>query len=141
MAEKLGAKRGDLILFHNGVNPLVSQEEISEVIKEAKEYGAALVAQPLKDSLKRSKKDGFVEKNIPRENLWLAQTPQVIEYELAKKAFEKAQRDKFYGTDDVTLVERIGEKIKIVPCSHKNSKITFEEDLEIAKKLLENQNA
>jgi len=141
MAENLGAKRGDLILFHNGVNPLVSQEEISEVIKEAKEYGAALVAQPLKDSLKRSKKDGFVEKNIPRENLWLAQTPQVIEYELAKKAFEKAQRDKFYGTDDVSLVERIGKEIKIVPCSHKNSKITFEEDLEIAKKLLENQNA
>lgn len=141
MAEKSGAKRGDLILFHNGVNPLVSQKEISKVIRGAKEYGAALVAQPLKDSLKKGKKDSFVEKNIPRENLWLAQTPQGIEYNLAKKAFEKAQKDKFYGTDDVSLVERIGGKIKIVSCSHKNFKITFEEDLEIAKKLLKNQNA
>jgi len=67
----------------------------------------------------------------------LAQTPQVIEYDLAKKAFDKARKDKFYGTDDVSLVERIGGEIKIVPCSHKNFKITFEEDLEIAKKLLE----
>ncbi len=137
MAEELGAKKGDLILFHNGVNPLVSQEEISEVISKAEECGAALVAQPLKDSLKKSKKGSFVKKNIPRENLWLAQTPQVIEYDLAKKAFEKAQKDKFYGTDDVSLIERMGGEIKIVPCSHKNFKITFEEDLEIVKKLLE----
>ncbi len=137
MAEKLETKKGDLVLFHNGVNPLVSQEEISEVILKAKECGAALVAQPLKDSLKRSKEGELVKKNIPRENLWLAQTPQAIEYDLAKKSFEKAQKDKFYGTDDVSLVERIGGEIKIVSCSHKNFKITFEEDLEIAKKLLE----
>lgn len=139
MAESLKLKRGDLILFHNTANPLVSQKEISEVIEKAKKYGAALVAQPLKDTLKRVNKLNFVKKTIPRENLWLAQTPQAIEYKLALKAFQKAKKDKFYGTDDVSLVERLGKKVKIVQASFQNIKVTTRENLELIKILLKNK--
>jgi len=136
-AKKTGAGPKDIILFHNGGNPLVSQKEIDKIIKEARRYKAALLAQPLKDTLKIEEKS-FVKKTIPRKNLWLAQTPQAIEYSLAEKAFQKAKKDRFYGTDDVSLVERMKKKVKIVPCSYKNIKITNREDIEIVKKLLKN---
>jgi len=139
MAEILGAKSGDLILFHNGCNPLVSQKEISKVLKAAKEYGAALVGQPAKDTIKEINKKGFVTKTIDRKNIFLAQTPQVIEYSLAKKTFEGAKKEKFKGTDDVSLVERLGKRVKIVPCSYKNIKITTREDLKTVKIFSENK--
>lgn len=138
-AENLGAKTGDLILFHNAANPLVSKKEILNVIKIAKKYKAVLVAQPLKDTLKKSSRATFVQKTIPRENLWLAQTPQAIEYTLACRAFQEAKKDKFWGTDDVSLVERLGKKVKIVPASLQNIKVTTKEDLGIIKILLKNK--
>ncbi len=134
-AEKLGAKSGDLVLVHNGANPLVSQNEITNVIRAAKKYKAALVAQPARDTIKERDKNGFVVRTINREKIFLAQTPQAIEYELAKRAFEKARREKFYGTDDVSLIERLGVKPKIVQASSKNIKVTYLEDL----KFVENQ--
>ena len=134
--ETLGAKSGDLILFHNGANPLVSQKEISEVIKAAKKYRAALVGQPAKDTMKEVNKRGLITKTIDRKKIYLAQTPQVIEYKLAKEVFKKAFKDKFYGTDDVSLVERLGKKVKIVPCSSRNIKITYPEDLKFVRSQL-----
>lgn len=133
MAENLGMKPGDLILFHNGCNPLISQEEIIEVIRAAKKYKTALVGQPARDTLKKINKNKFTLKTINRENIYLAQTPQVIEYKLAKKAFEKASREKFIGTDDVSLVERLGKQVKVVPCSYQNIKVTTKEDLKIVE--------
>lgn len=137
--ERLKARPGDLILFHNGANPLVSQEEIGKVIKAAKKYKAALVGQPAKDTIKEINKNGFLVRTIDRKKIFLAQTPQVIEYNLAKKAFERALEKKFKETDDVSLVERLGEKVKIVPCSYKNIKITTKNDLKIIEAFLENK--
>lgn len=135
-AEKLGAKSGDLILFHNGANPLVSQNEITNVIRAAKKYKVALVAQPTRDTIKERDKNGFVVRTIGREKIFLAQTPQVIEYTLAKRAFEEAFAEKFYGTDDVSLVEKLGVKPKIVPASSKNIKVTYPEDLKFVESQL-----
>ncbi|MBU3918735.1 2-C-methyl-D-erythritol 4-phosphate cytidylyltransferase [Patescibacteria group bacterium] len=135
-AEKLGAKSGDIILFHNGCNPLVSKEEIFEIIRAAKKNKAAVLAQPARDTIKKADKKGFVEKTISRESIYLAQTPQVMEFDLAKRAFEKAFIDNFQGTDDVMLVERLGKKVKIVPTNSKNIKITYPEDLDFIKKSL-----
>ncbi|MFH0803790.1 MAG: 2-C-methyl-D-erythritol 4-phosphate cytidylyltransferase, partial [Candidatus Tagabacteria bacterium] len=131
-----GAKSGDIILFHNGCNPLVPKEEISEIIKSAKKDGAAVLAQPARDTIKKADRKGFVEKTISRENIYLAQTPQAMEFSLAKRAFEKASADNFEGTDDVMLVERLGGKVKIVPTNSKNIKITYPEDLDFFKKSL-----
>lgn len=134
-AKALGAKKGDLILFHNGANPLISQQEITGVIKAAKKHKAALLAQPLKDTLKMAR-NNFVEKTISRQNLWLAQVPQAIEYSLAQKSFDKAKKDNFWGTDDVSLVERMGKRVAIVKSSYKNIKATTIDDLEIIERLL-----
>lgn len=135
-AEKSGAGKGDLVLFHNAANPLVLPEEINQVIKAAKECGAALLGQPAKDTLKKTDKNGLILKTIPRHNVYLAQTPQVIEYRLAKKVFEKAVRDRFQGTDDVSLVERTGKPVKMIPCSPKNIKATTRDDLKIIEAFL-----
>jgi len=132
-AERLEAKAGDLILFHNGANPLISQKEIKRVIETAKKYKTAVIGAVSKDTVKKVDKNKFVEKTIPRENIYLVQTPQVIEYKLAKMAFEKAFRDKFYGTDDVSLVERLGKKVKVVPGNSQNIKVTLLEDLNFVK--------
>lgn len=130
------AKAGDLVLFHNGANPLVSLKEISQAIKAAKKYGASLVGQPAKDTIKEVDENGIVLKTIPRKNIYLAQTPQVIEYKLAKEVFEKALKERFQATDDVSLVERTGKPVKMIPCSYKNIKVTTREDLKIIKSFL-----
>ncbi|MFC1629721.1 2-C-methyl-D-erythritol 4-phosphate cytidylyltransferase [Patescibacteria group bacterium] len=138
--KSLNNKKGDLILFHNGANPLISQKEISDVIGAAKKYGAALVGQMAKDTIKEVDKKSFIVRTIDRKKISLAQTPQVIEYDLAKKVFGKAQRERFEGTDDVSLVERIGGKVKIVPCSYKNIKVTTQDDLILVKSFLKRKN-
>jgi 2-C-methyl-D-erythritol 4-phosphate cytidylyltransferase len=135
-AAKVGARRGDLILFHNAANPLVLPEEISRLIAETKKYKAALLAMPSKDTIKEINENGFIKKTLDRKKIFLAQVPQAIEYELAKKAFSKADKEKFYGTDDVSLVERLGNKVKVVPCSYRNIKITTPDDLKIIESFL-----
>jgi len=110
----------------------------AETIKAAKKYKAALVGQPARDTIKEITKNRFITKTINRKKIFLAQTPQVIEYNLAKKAFEKAQQEKFEGTDDVSLVERLGKKVKAISCSYKNIKVTTKEDLKIIETLLKN---
>lgn len=135
-AKEIGARKGDLILFHNAANPMVLPEEINMVLEAAKKYKAALLAMPAKDTIKEVDKNGFLVKTLDRKKIFLAQVPQVIEYSLAKTAFEKAVKDKFYGTDDVSLVERLQKKVKIVPCSYKNIKITTREDLKMVASLI-----
>jgi len=134
--KSLNNKRGDLILFHNGVNPLISKEEISNVMSATRKHGAALVGQIAKDTIKEVDKKSFVVRTIDRQKVFLAQTPQVIEYDLAKRVFSKAQNEGFKGTDDVSLVERIGKRVKVVPCSYKNIKVTTKDDLILVKSFL-----
>ncbi|MDI6603110.1 MAG: 2-C-methyl-D-erythritol 4-phosphate cytidylyltransferase [Patescibacteria group bacterium] len=133
---KLGAKAKDIILFHNGANPLVSKQEISNCLSAVKKYGAALVGQLARDTVKTINRKGEVLKTLDRRKIFLAQTPQAIEYELAQTVFSKAFKENFKGTDDVSLVERFGKKVKIVPCSYKNIKVTTKDDLQIIKTFL-----
>ncbi len=125
----------DIILIHNAANPFVSEETIKETTEAAKEHGAAVAAIKAKDTIKEVDGDNFAVKTLDREKLWQMQTPQAIKYGLVKKAFEKAYEDNFYGTDDVALVERLGEKVKVVETNKENIKITTPEDLQIAEKI------
>lgn len=126
----------DIVLFHNGCNPFVSKKEIETIIRSSKEYGAAALAFPAKDTIKKVNEGLFVEETIDRKNLWQMQTPQAMKYYLAIKSFEKAKADNFYATDDISLVERLGKKVKIVSCSYKNIKITTKDDLRIAEGII-----
>jgi 2-C-methyl-D-erythritol 4-phosphate cytidylyltransferase/2-C-methyl-D-erythritol 2,4-cyclodiphosphate synthase len=128
------AKDNDIVLIHNAVNPFVDEATINNCISVTRKYGAVVVGFPTKDTIKVVE-DGFVRQTIDRRLVWQAQTPQAMKYYLAKKAFERAYKDKFYGTDDVSLVERIGGSVKVVYCPRENIKITDPYDLAYANKL------
>jgi len=79
----------------------------------------------------------MVAKTLDRKNLWSMQTPQAIQFRLAHAAFRQASVDGYVGTDDVSLVERIGKKVKVIEGSAFNFKITYPIDLALAKLLLQ----
>jgi len=126
----------DLIGIHNAVNPLVTKNEIKAVFQTAAEWGAALLATPAKDTIKICQENLLVKKTPLKKLIWHAQTPQVARFGLFFKAFKKAAQEKNWGTDDTMLIERLGKKIKVVPCSEQNFKITYPKDLILAEEIL-----
>lgn len=134
--ESLSSEEKHLVLFHNGANPFVTKDEISRSVKMAKKYGACVVAHPTRDTVKEVDSQGLVIKTPERKRLWNMQTPQTIEFELAKKAFAQAKKENFVGTDDVSLVERLGEPVRVIEGSKFNFKITTPIDLELAEIIL-----
>ena len=125
------------LIFHNGANPFVTKKEIKEALLAVDKYGASAVAQKTKDTIRKVDQQGISLGVIDRTNLWNMQTPQVIKFSLAQKAFEQAMASNFLGTDDVSLVERLGKKVKIIPASENNFKITTPLDLVLARLIIE----
>ncbi len=133
--DALSAKAG-IIVIHDGVRPFVTREMIEESIRCAIRFGAAIIAMPVKDTIKMVHPDGTVLKTLERESLYQAQTPQTFQIPLIREAYLKATEDGFVGTDDASLVERLGKKIHILPGSYTNIKITTLEDLMLANLIL-----
>lgn len=127
-------KNADIVLVHDAVRPLVDEEIIKDAIYNAEKFGAAIPAVPIRETVKKG--DKYIKKTIDRKSLNLAQTPQTFKYEILKKAYKSAKKSKFHGTDDASLVEKLGYRIRIIPGSPKNIKITVNEDIIIAKSLL-----
>jgi len=132
-------KNNLILIIHNGANPFVTKKEIQETVKFAKKFGACAVAHKTKDTIRQVDKRGMSVGIIDRSALWNMQTPQTIRYSLAKRAFEKAKRENYLGTDDIALVERLGKKAKIIEASENNFKITTPPDLELAKLIIKKQ--
>jgi len=130
-------KNTDTVVIHDGVRPFIQPEEIEECILVSKKYGACILGTPASDTLKRVDKSDIIETTLSRENIWLAQTPQVFRFDLILKAHETARRDGYVGTDDASLVERLGEDVKIINGGRFNIKITKKEDLAIAKAMFD----
>lgn len=126
-----------IILVHDSARPLIKVETIEAVIKSAQEYGGAIAAVPVKDTIKVVNVEGFVIDTPPRKDLISVQTPQGFKREILLKAYEQALKDNFLGTDDSSLVERLGYKVKLVQSDYANIKITTPEDILTAKILLE----
>jgi 2-C-methyl-D-erythritol 4-phosphate cytidylyltransferase / 2-C-methyl-D-erythritol 2,4-cyclodiphosphate synthase len=126
----------DVVVIHDAVRPFVTEKMIKGVVDAAKTTGAASAGVKAKDTIKETKKDNMVAATIPRQNLWLTQTPQAFKFEFLKKAYKTAYDAKFYGTDDASLVERIGKKVKMIEGSYENIKITTSEDLLMAEALM-----
>ena len=125
----------EIVLIHDAARPGVSNQIITDVIEASAEYGAALAAVAIVDTLKREE-NGMVLGTIPRENLWRAQTPQGAKKQLLLQAFKQAESDGYIGTDEIELLERIGIKVRIVSGSEENLKVTFANDLLRLEKLL-----
>ena len=120
----------DIILIHDAVRPFITSELISKSIKTAYKYGAAVIGLPLFDTIKLVK-DNCIERTVDRNNLWRVQTPQVFRYSLIKTAYQKAEKNKFSGTDDASLVEQLNHPIRIVPGSDGNIKITDQKQFKL----------
>src|SRR5215472_3098383 len=125
----------ELVAVHDAARPLVRAREVAAVVAAARRHGAALLAVPLRDTLKRVVDDRIAE-TLPRASCWAAQTPQVFRVEWLREALAKADADGFGATDDAQLVERLGIPVHVVPGDPGNLKITWPEDLEIAELLL-----
>jgi 2-C-methyl-D-erythritol 4-phosphate cytidylyltransferase len=126
----------EIVIIHDGVRPLVTRRLIEASIQAAQRYGAAVPALPLKDTVKVVSEEHEVIETLDRHMLMAIQTPQTFKFHIIKEAYERAYQEGFYGTDDASLVERIGVKVKVIPGSHENLKITTPEDLILAEALL-----
>jgi 2-C-methyl-D-erythritol 4-phosphate cytidylyltransferase/2-C-methyl-D-erythritol 4-phosphate cytidylyltransferase/2-C-methyl-D-erythritol 2,4-cyclodiphosphate synthase len=129
-------KEDDIILIHNGANPFISKELIKNIIEGTEQNGACAAAFKAKDTIKEADENNIVIKTLERKKLWQMQTPQAAKYKLLAKAFIKAYNDDYYGTDDVELIERLGEKVKLIECSRENFKITTPLDLKNANLIM-----
>ena len=130
----------DLVAVHDGVRPFVSLKDIEQVTATADETGAAILALPITDTVKEVERD-VVKSTLRRENLVLVQTPQVFRAQILHDAFDSARRDGYYGTDEASLVERMGHPVSIVRGSTRNIKITRPSDLSLGRFLLEEERA
>jgi 2-C-methyl-D-erythritol 4-phosphate cytidylyltransferase len=126
----------DMVLIHDGVRPFVSREVVLATIEGAEEWGAAVAAVPVTDTIKQVDTGGLVVDTPAREQLWAVQTPQVFRYALLMRAHQSVREHGIVVTDDAALVERIGVKVKVVRGSYENVKITSEEDLPLANLIL-----
>lgn len=126
----------DLVLVHDAARPLVSPVTIACVIDEARRSGAAIAAVREKNTVKVVDSNGIVKKTPERAQLWEVQTPQGFKREIIEEAYQKAMQDGTMGTDDASLVERLGVPVKVVTSDYRNIKITTPEDLLIVEAFL-----
>jgi 2-C-methyl-D-erythritol 4-phosphate cytidylyltransferase/2-C-methyl-D-erythritol 2,4-cyclodiphosphate synthase len=125
--------RSELVLVHDAARPLVEAAHVERALERAREVGAALLAVPAKDTIKRVQ-DGIVRETPPRKELWLAQTPQVARREQLLRALEAA--GPLEVTDEASALERLGQSVAVVEGSYENLKLTTAEDLPVVARLL-----
>lgn len=124
----------DIVLVQDGVRPFLKEKYIEECCRVVvEENSGAVVGVPVKDTIKMIDDTNSITNTPTRKNLIAVHTPQVFSYDILKRAYEKAMNDNFLGTDDSSLVERMGEKVKIVIGDYDNVKITTPEDLSMLK--------
>lgn len=120
------------VLVHDGVRPFVTREQITACCEAVKTHGAAVLAVPVKDTVKQADGQGWVAATLDRSSLWAIQTPQAFRRDDLLAAHERAAEAGVVGTDDAMLVERLGIPVKLVEGSYDNIKITTPEDLDYA---------
>jgi 2-C-methyl-D-erythritol 4-phosphate cytidylyltransferase len=109
---------------------------IKACVEAARKGECVAVGVPIKDTIKETDDRGIVRRTLERSRLWAIQTPQAFPAKVLRKAYEEADRNKFTGTDDATLVERAGGEVRVIPGSYENIKITTPDDLILAEEIL-----
>jgi len=120
------------VVIHDGARPLLTEGLISRGLVEAKETGAAVAAVPVTNTIKAVGGDRIVHQTPLRQNLWAVQTPQVFCYHIIAEAYRRAKGE---VTDDASLVEQMGGKVKLYMGAYDNIKITTPDDLVLAEAL------
>ena len=131
----------DIVVIHDAVRPFLTETMIANVVEAARKHGSAIVAIPLRDTVKLVNVDGLIKETLSREELWAAQTPQAFRRDILLRAHEQGETDGVDATDDAFLVERMGLSVSIVEGSSDNIKVTRPEDLQMGQAILTaNQN-
>lgn len=133
--QSINSPKAEIVIVHDGVRPFVTVAQIIESIEKAKEFGAAIVALPVTDTVKQVA-DGMIERTLDRRQIYLAQTPQAFKIDLLREAHRKAADANLLATDEAALVERLGAQVAIVEGSAQNIKITRRSDLALAEMIL-----
>ena len=135
-----GLKRLDgcsWVVIHDGARPCLTVELVERGLEEARQTGAAIAAVPLKETVKVVDSEGVIASTPRRENLWAAQTPQIFRFDLIAEAHRRVNGE---VTDDASLVEALGHKVKVYMGSYDNIKVTTPEDLVLAETILRMRN-
>ncbi|MFH1624710.1 MAG: 2-C-methyl-D-erythritol 4-phosphate cytidylyltransferase [Pseudomonadota bacterium] len=127
----------DIVMVHDGLRPFITPQLIDESISKTQKYDATVVAVPVKETVKRVSPGGEIIETLDRKRLYLAQTPQTFKYDIIKRAYENAFENNIVSTDDSSLVELLGIRVRVILGSYGNIKITTPEDLIIAGAFLD----
>ena len=121
------------VVIHDGARPLITVDLIERGLEAAGETGAAVAAVPVTDTIKVVGDDRLVQETLPRHSLWAVQTPQVFRFDIITEAYRQAEAE---VTDDASLVEMLGYKVKLYLGTYDNIKVTTPDDLALAEWLL-----
>lgn len=127
--------QAEFVAVHDTARPCITREMIEQVFSRSVQTGAAMLACPIHDTVKRADPSGEVLETVPREGLWLAQTPQVFRRQLLIDAYARRKKGQTV-TDDAQLVEALGHKVSLVESDPSNMKITIKKDLGLAAAIL-----
>ena len=130
-------RRVKYVAVHDAARPLVTLEQIERVFAQCRVRGAAALAEPINDTLKRADADLLVTESVDRQKLYAMQTPQMFERALLDEAYRAVYAENILVTDEVSAVERLGRKITLVLNDDFNFKITYPSDLPLAEFVLE----
>jgi 2-C-methyl-D-erythritol 4-phosphate cytidylyltransferase len=134
---ELAGETCSYVAIHDSARPLVTVKEICDVVKDAKDCGAAVLGVPCKATIKESEDGKMILRTIPRARLWEVHTPQVIKIDTLQRGFAKVTAENLEVTDDVSIVEAMGEPVKLTKGEYTNLKITTPEDMNVATAILE----
>jgi 2-C-methyl-D-erythritol 4-phosphate cytidylyltransferase len=131
----------ELVAVHDSARPLVTPADASKCLEDAWTVGAAVLGVPVKPTIKEVNGDLLVVKTLQRAKLWEVQTPQCIRPALLRKGFELVRSQSLEVTDDVSIIEALGEPVKITPGAYTNIKVTTPDDMSVAEGFLDEQQA
>ena len=128
--------RATYVAVHDAARPLITQEQIERAFEQCRIQGAATLAQPVNDTLKRAGANLLVVGSVNRNQLYAMQTPQIFERKLIEDAYRSVYEKNISVTDEVSAVERLGHKTALVINDDFNFKITYPRDLPVAELIL-----
>lgn len=132
---KLSPHNG-VVIIHDAARPFLKKELVNTVVGECVKHGACITAIPVTDTIKATGYNNTVERTVPRNNLWRAQTPQAFHYSILKEIYSRLDIENTSATDESQLAEQAGISVKITRGMESNIKITTREDFGYAEFLI-----
>ena len=129
----------DTVLVHDGVRPIISEELIRKVIQATQRWEAVVPGLPLRETIKQVGRDNLVSWTLDRKSIYLIQTPQGFKKDLICRAYAQVKKRGWVASDDASLVEKLGAKVKMIPGEETNIKITSPQDLVLSELFLEDR--